>query len=176
MTLYFCFSIFPPTILNSLLTICFCLSCNNQLSLVKMWKMPAWHRKKKKSNSCSINFPYKITYKLPTDGVSVEAINPFIADNKINDLSCTDFLLLAISGSVPSVISQERGQKRKKEPAHTITDLISQWLPNWPCHENDLLTFSNYTFQVDDIGVVKLSHDTGFTQEVSPLFISVTSF
>lgn len=29
---------------------------------------------------------------------------------------------------------------------------------------------------MDDIGVVKLSHDAGLTQEVSPLFISVTSF
>lgn len=29
---------------------------------------------------------------------------------------------------------------------------------------------------MDDIGVVKLSHDAGLTQEVSPLFVSVTSF
>lgn len=50
-------------------------------------------------------------HNLLKDRVSAATIKPFIADNKINDKCYTDFLLLAIGGSVPSVISKQEWQK-----------------------------------------------------------------
>lgn len=39
-----------------------------------------------------------------------------------------------------------------------------------------LLTFGNNSFQSNDIGVVKLSHNACFSQEVSPLLFCVANF
>lgn len=39
-----------------------------------------------------------------------------------------------------------------------------------------LLTFSDNSFQPDDVGMVKLSHDARFSQEVSPLLLCVAHF
>lgn len=38
------------------------------------------------------------------------------------------------------------------------------------------LTFSHHTFKMNDVGVIKLSHDAGLAEEVPSLFIGVTSF
>lgn len=37
-------------------------------------------------------------------------------------------------------------------------------------------TFSDYSFQVDDVGMIKLSHYAGLTQKVPSLFVCVASF
>lgn len=34
--------------------------------------------------------------------------------------------------------------------------------------------FCHHPLQVDDVGVIKLTHDAGFTQEVPPLLLSVS--
>jgi len=39
-----------------------------------------------------------------------------------------------------------------------------------------LLTSCDHTFQPDDVGVVKLSHDARFTEEVPSLFLCVSGF
>lgn len=36
--------------------------------------------------------------------------------------------------------------------------------------------FCHHTLQVDDVGVIKLTHDAGFTQEVPPLLLGVAWF
>lgn len=40
----------------------------------------------------------------------------------------------------------------------------------------EFLTFSDDSLQPDDVGVVKLAHDAGFSQEVPPLLLSVANF
>lgn len=39
--------------------------------------------------------------------------------------------------------------------------------------DHNRAAFCHHALQVDDVGVIKLTHDTGFTQEVPPLLLSV---
>lgn len=41
---------------------------------------------------------------------------------------------------------------------------------------NDQLTFGDDTFQVNNVWMVKLSHDAGLTEEISSLLVCITSF
>ena len=41
------------------------------------------------------------------------------------------------------------------------------------CKMSAVLTASDHALQPDDVGVVKLSHDAGLSQEVPPLFVSI---
>lgn len=54
--------------------------------------------------------------------------------------------------------------------------LICQELLTWLCKGSDPHTFGDDAFHVNYIRVVKLSHDAGLTQEVSPLFVRITGF
>lgn len=57
-----------------------------------------------------------------------------------------------------------------------LISLLTLNLASWRGEWGGTRTFGDNAFQVDYVWVVKLSHDAGLTQEVSPLLVSIASF
>lgn len=84
----------------------------------------------------------------------------------MNDLS--NDITVTVCVNVESV-----GAEFHYNPSHPSESYFNAKRTKQPHTER---TFGDHTLQMNDVGVVKLAHDAGLRQEVSPLLFSVAGF